>query len=211
MQNAALTSKVPPRENTPDATLHAIRSVLTDVEPTVPVPAKKVADVATPVITDVSPAKAAPAKPAISKPALPFQVPSRDAIARKVTQFRPRSVHVVMLAVLLLLVLRPQWVVLGVFLSAFLTLGAFACLGTDRVWGFVGNRFKSFARRHPERASRIGSKLDSVALRWDAFLDRFPDGSVDGPYLPDFQAQNCREEAHDAAVDARLARMQAEG
>ena len=44
-----------------------------------------------------------------------------------------------------------------------------------------------------------------------AQLDRFPDGMVDGLYLPDFQSIQVTDEQHDAVVDARLSRLHAEG
>ena len=113
------------------------------------------------------------------------------------------------LAVLVLL-LRPQWVVLFVFALLFLVVGAFAFLGADRVWNGVMTLLVRYKTRHPEKSNQLEARLDRFALRWDVFLDRFPEGSVDGLYLPDLQALQRRDDAHVDAVNDRLSRMRAE-
>ena len=86
-------------------------------------------------------------------------------------------------------------------------LGAIVLFGADRTWRAVMRVFKFFVRHSPEKAHRFAKRMDRVALRWDGFLDRFPEGSV----VPDFQSIQDAEKQHDVAVDARLSRMQAEG
>ena len=44
-------------------------------------------------------------------------------------------------------------------------------------------------------------------MKWDAVLDRFPEGTVDGLYLPDFGEMAAAEARHDAALDRRFDRL----
>lgn len=133
-----------------------------------------------------------------------------DMIKSALGTYRPTPKHVVLAVFALVLVFRPHWVFLSVALMLFLTIGAFVCFGADRVWGMLMIAFQRFSQRRPEQAARLGSKMDAFALRWDALLDRFPEGSVDGLYLPDFQALSTRDDAHAEAMDARLAQMRSE-
>ena len=73
-------------------------------------------------------------------------------------------------------------------LTLFVFLGAIVLFGADRTWRAVMRVFKFFVRQSPEKAHRFVKRMDRVALGWDGFLDRFPEGSVDGLYLPDFQS-----------------------
>ncbi|SPH22548.1 hypothetical protein ASD8599_03290 [Ascidiaceihabitans donghaensis] len=133
-----------------------------------------------------------------------------DTIKSALGAYRPTPKHVVLAVFALVLVFRPHWVLLSLALTLFLTIGAFVCFGADRVWGMLMIAFQRFSQRRPEQAARLGSKMDAFALRWDALLDRFPEGSVDGLYLPDFQALSTRDDAHAEAMDARLAQMRSE-
>ena len=60
--------------------------------------------------------------------------------------------------------------------------------------------FSVFVGRSPQRANRFARRVDKVAVLWDGVLDRFPEGMVDGLYLPDFQSILAAEERHDAVV-----------
>jgi hypothetical protein len=46
-----------------------------------------------------------------------------------------------------------------------------------------------------------------MADRWDRFLDRFPQGSVDSLYMPDFQAISHDEARDEARLKQRLERL----
>jgi hypothetical protein len=126
-------------------------------------------------------------------------------------QFQPSRKLIALTVFLAVLVLRPHWVFLSMVLTLFVIMGAFVFLGADKVWRTVVRSLHFFAGRSPERAQRLVKGLDEFALRWDGFLDRFPDGIVDGLYLPDFQSLMDAQDQHDAVVDARLSRLQAEG
>lgn len=64
-----------------------------------------------------------------------------------------------------------------------------------------------YARRRPNRAAELHRKLDAFAMKWDAVLDRFPEGSVDGLYLPDFGELATADARHDEALDRRFANL----
>ena len=61
--------------------------------------------------------------------------------------------------------------------------------------------------RNPVRGVLLREHMDRFACGWDSSLDRFPDGMVDGLYMPDLQAMESAEAAHSYAMAQRLARM----
>jgi hypothetical protein len=125
--------------------------------------------------------------------------------------FQAKRKHLVWAGFALAIVLRPHWFLLTVILTVILFFGAFAVFGASKTWGAIMWTFNILAGRSPERAKRFAKRMDRAAMRWDGFLDRLPEGMVDGLYLPDFQTIQAAEEQHDAVVDARLSRMRAEG
>ena len=98
----------------------------------------------------------------------------------RVTGYRPKPKHLVFAALALLVLLRP-WLVVGlILLTIFLFIGVFLILGYDGFW---------------RRAMGL------------AILDRFPEGSVDGLYLPDFGDLATADKRHDEALDRRFSDM----
>ncbi|MFG6515814.1 hypothetical protein ACGYLX_00010 [Sulfitobacter sp. 1A13496] len=107
----------------------------------------------------------------------------------------------------LAVVLRP-WLVFGVlFITVFIVLGVFLALGYDGFWQRAMALGRWYAARRPERAAALHARLDAFAIKWDAVLDRFPEGTVDGLYLPDFGEMAAAEARHDAALDRRFDRL----
>ena len=131
-----------------------------------------------------------------------------DAGKARVLGYRPTRRHIFWGGFALLVLLRP-WLVVGLmFLLAFVVVGIFLILGYDGFWrrGMAIGRW--YARRNPERSVEMHRKLDQFAVRFDAFLDRFPEGTVDGLYLPDFGDVAEAEARHAEAMERRLASMQ---
>ena len=121
--------------------------------------------------------------------------------------YRPTPRHIVLAALCLMVLFRP-WLVLGIiFLSLFGITVVFLILGYDGFWHRAMGLARWYARRRPSRASELHRKLDAFAMRWDAILDRFPEGSVDGLYLPDFGELASADLRHDEALDRRFANM----
>ena len=86
-----------------------------------------------------------------------------------------------MLACLVLLLVFRPWLVLGiVFLFLFVMTGVFLVLGYDGFWRRVMGVARWYARKHPSRSGELHRKLDTFAMKFDAFLDRFPEGTVYG-------------------------------
>ncbi|WP_156874841.1 hypothetical protein [Sulfitobacter alexandrii] len=139
---------------------------------------------------------------------------SRGRVGRlkaAVTGYRPTPRHIVIGACALIVVLRP-WLVLGLaLLGLFVMTGVFLILGYDGFWRRAMGLARWYARRHPSRAVELHRKLDSFAMKWDAILDRFPEGTVDGLYLPDFGDLAEADSRHDAAMDRRLSEMRERG
>ncbi|WP_394415134.1 hypothetical protein [Sulfitobacter sp. 1A12126] len=94
-----------------------------------------------------------------------------------------------------------------VFVTVFVALGVFLALGYDGFWQRAMALGRWYAARRPERAAALHARLDAFAMKWDAVLDRFPEGTVDGLYLPDFGEMAAAEARHDAALDRRFDRL----
>lgn len=115
--------------------------------------------------------------------------------------------HIVMLAVIVLMAFRPG-LVFSVAAIWFLGMALlFVVAGPTRVWKAVGWTVNSYGKFNKPHADAILDWLDDVAVRWDAVLDRFPDGLVDGLYMPDFANLEELSAAHDAVLEDRLKRL----
>ena len=127
-----------------------------------------------------------------------------DRAKAKVLAYRPTPKHIVLASLTLLIVFRP-WLVLGIlFLSLFILTAIFLIFGYDGLWLRAMGLARWYARRSRTRSAEIHRKLDNFAMKWDAMLDRFPEGSVDGLYLPDFGDMAEAEARHDAVLDRRF-------
>lgn len=142
-----------------------------------------------------------------SKPKLAQQtktVSTASGIFDSIKAYRPTPAHIGLAAFVLLVLMRP-WLVLGVvFLLAIILVGVFLILGYDGFWQNAMKAGRWYAKRNPDRAVALNKRLDRFAMRWDAILDRFPEGSVDGLYLPDFGELAMADQRHDEAVERRL-------
>ncbi|MEL7100229.1 MAG: hypothetical protein AAGM84_15495 [Pseudomonadota bacterium] len=121
--------------------------------------------------------------------------------------WRPSRRLLICAALLVLLLVRPVWVLGTVLLMCFVTLGMFLLFGADRVWGGFVIGLRHYVGRHPDRGPRIVARLDRFADRWDRVLDLFPEGLVDGLYFPDLQSLMEADDRHAAAVSDRLDRL----
>lgn len=101
----------------------------------------------------------------------------------------------------------PSLIVVPIFATLFIVIGAFVVFGSERVWDRVGQALARLETRSPRKAARLMARLDAFAVRWDAILDTFPEAWVDGLYLPDFANRHERSRYEDAQVTARLQRM----
>ncbi|MGC1497181.1 MAG: hypothetical protein WA790_15330 [Sulfitobacter sp.] len=129
----------------------------------------------------------------------------------KVFNYRPTTKHIVFACLGSLIFFRP-WLILGIlFMSAFAITGIFLILGYDGFWRRAMGLARWYARRRPARSAELHRKLDSFAMKWDGVLDRFPEGSVDGLYLPDFGDLADVEARHDAALDRRFEGLRENG
>ena len=125
--------------------------------------------------------------------------------------YRPTRAHIALAAFVLLILLRP-WLVFGiVFLTGFIMVGVLVITGYDGFWQGVIRVSQWYIKRRPERAQAVYQKLDRFAVRWDAILDHFPEGSVDGLYLPDFGELATVDARHEDAVERRMAGLSENG
>ncbi len=134
-----------------------------------------------------------------------------DTLKARVTGYRPKPKHLILGSLALLILFRP-WLVAGIlFLGLLVTLGVFLILGYDGFWRRAMGVARWYARRRPSRAGELHRKLDNFAMKWDAILDRFPEGSVDGLYLPDFGDLATADARHDEALDRRFSNLNESG
>jgi hypothetical protein len=134
-----------------------------------------------------------------------------EGLAGRIKTFRPKPVHIALGLFALFVVMRP-WLVFGVLvLFALIMTGVFLITGYDGFWQSTMKFGRWYARRRPARAALLHARLDRFAMRWDAVLDRFPEGTVDGLYLPDFGEMATAEDRHSKAMDRRLSGMQGKG
>jgi hypothetical protein len=111
-------------------------------------------------------------------------------------------------AVAILIIAAPAYFVLLVLTFLFAGISVFLILGADRIWGLVEAHLNRLSQSDPEREQELRAKLDKWANRWDSILDRFPEGTVDGLYMPDFSINPAESEpVHDAILADRLKRM----
>lgn len=130
-----------------------------------------------------------------------------DRIKGAILGYRPSPKHVVLASLALLVFFRP-WLVVGLmFIGVIIFVGVFLILGYDGFWRRAMSLARWYARRRPERAAVLHRKLDTFAMRWDAILDRFPEGSVDGLYLPDFGDLATADARHEDALNRRFDNM----
>ncbi|MEX0309751.1 MAG: hypothetical protein AB3N17_05825, partial [Tateyamaria sp.] len=107
----------------------------------------------------------------------------------------------------LLVVVRPHWFVLAAVLLLVAVTLTFLTFGADRIWRTLSAVLTRIEARDSVRATLLRDRLDRFACRWDAVLDLFPDGMVDGLYMPDLQALQQAEIDHQNVVARRLDRM----
>lgn len=189
----------------------AIRAMMAEAAPAAPAPEPEAPIEAAPDVATAPrtmarvsraelPPLAAPAPEAPPKP-------QRDKRLARLAAWRPTPRQVVWTGVVLLVLFRP-WLVMGLlFISVILVTGLFLALGYEGFWRRVLGLMRRYAGRQPERAARLQARLDAFAMKWDAVLDRFPEGTVDGLYLPDLGEMAAADARHDAALARRLDRL----
>lgn len=136
---------------------------------------------------------------------------AQTGLMARMRGYRPSVSHIALAAAVLLVVMRP-WLVIGLIVFSIIVLiGVFLIAGYDGFWHGVVKASRWYAKRRPSRAAILHARLDNFAVRWDAILDRFPEGTVDGLYLPDFAELATADARHDEAVERRLAGLQEKG
>lgn len=123
---------------------------------------------------------------------------------------RIKRKHVLLAAFIALAIWKPMWIVFTALFIACLIGLAFYFAGGEKIWRGVMLALHDLSDKDPHRAVRLRARLDRFAVKWDAFLDRFPDGTVDGLYLPDFQILSQDEARNEKLLAERLQRLASE-
>lgn len=178
-------------------------------------------------IEDATAVKAAPAQAASARDVFPdLDDPSKEGLplfstrgraiyrvgaAARFMKERFKIKHAAIAACLLLFYLKPHWIVFGALLSILIFGSLLMLIGMDRIWETVVRWLEVLDDRNPAKAAKWRVRLDRFAERWDRILDIFPDGTVDGLYLPDLQSMQDDKARHAARVEERLSRMATDG
>lgn len=115
--------------------------------------------------------------------------------------------HVAIVLSVVTLVVAPKLVLFTALFALLMLVMVFYIAGAEQIWRGVVLALHDLAETDPRRAARIRMRLDRVADRWDRILDRFPAGSVDALYMPDFQALSLDEARNEARLNERLERL----
>ncbi len=152
--------------------------------------------------TPVNVPQPTPAKPAKQK------AEQGEGLIDRLRAYRPTPAHIALALVALLVLMRP-WLVVGLlFIFVLVMVGVFLIAGYDGFWQGVIKASRWYAKRRPSRVAILHARLDRFAVRWDAVLDRFPEGTLDGLYLPDFAELASADARHEEALERRLAGLQ---
>ncbi len=116
----------------------------------------------------------------------------------------PKRKHVAFALMAALILIRPMWAFFAVLIVVSLVALAFFTLGAETIWRGVMLALHQLSDKDPKRAVRIRKRLDAFAVKWDTFLDRFPEGSVDQFYMPDFQVLSAEEARNEARFQNRM-------
>lgn len=117
---------------------------------------------------------------------------------------KPKRKHVALGVLAALVLFRPFWVLTAVLVLVVLCGLAFVAIGGEKIWRGVMLALHQLSEKDPERAVRIRKRLDAFAMKWDMFLDRFPEGSVDHFYMPDFQVLSAEEARNEVRFASRM-------
>lgn len=153
---------------------------------------------------------AAPAEPLVSEADYAPQAPRARkpgriaALKARIFGYRPTPKHVLWAIAALVIFFRPWLVFTIIVLFAALLVSVFLIMGYEGFWRRVILSVRWYEARRPEKGAQVRAKLDAFAMRWDAILDMFPEGTVDALYLPDLNDIAEAEERHDAAMERRL-------
>ena len=160
-----------------------------------------------PKLAEVEPEVPQPKRTSRLAPLISRILKAFSPLVHRVRTFRPTTRQLALVCFALLVVVRPHWFVIGGALFLGSIAFVFLLFGSDRIWRGVVAYLRRVDARDPVRGVLLRERMDWWACRWDAILDHFPDGMVDGLYMPDLQAMESAEAAHTYAMAQRLARM----
>ena len=218
--NEYKTLESAPYKSSDEETMQSIREILDEEQNSQPKPRKVKAAAKAFVTRTPNPAEAPRRRstdlPDLQETSNAVQTPklstrglgSLGRLGKRVSAYRPTPRHLAIASVLLLMLVRPHWFVIGAILALVLIVGTFLLFGADRIWQTLLWMLDRVERNDPARGARLRNRLDRFAVRWDAFLDMLPDGIADELYMPDFQDLNRDKVAElDQRVSERLYRM----
>ena len=143
----------------------------------------------------------------------PLAAPDEDAKAKPVArekrrfQWPLRRQHYIMVALIVSAVLFPRLTLFALVTVVTLLLLSIYIAGGEQIFRGIVLALHDLAETDPRRAVRLRAKIDRFITGWDSVLDRFPAGTVDRLYMPDFQAISYDEARNEARLKERLERL----
>ena len=125
----------------------------------------------------------------------------------RIKTYRPERKRILLTSLVLLLLLKPffviGWTAVG-FIAVVLT---FAILGADAFWRKVIDLYRLFARRKPAAARQLKIRAYLVARKWDRILQLAPAGLADQLRPPDLRDIVAADARHETAMQDRLQKI----
>ena len=154
--------------------------------------------------------------PTGDQPATAAKQPSRLAAMTKqlfrwawerIKTYRPERKRILVTSLVLLLILKPFFVIgwTAVFVMAVVI--CFAVMGADAFWRKVIDMYQGFARRWPAHARVLKLRSYVLARKWDRLLGYLPAGLADQMRPPDLRDVIAADARHSSAMQDRLQRM----
>lgn len=132
---------------------------------------------------------------------------SRSVRLSSILQYRPDRTRVLVTSLVLLLLLKPYFVIGW---AAAVVTGVVVCYvvwGSDVFWWRVLSGYRWMKRRFPRSARRLRVRGYVLAKRWNRGVRRLPPPLANALKSPDLRAMAAADAAHHAVLSARLSRL----
>lgn len=124
-----------------------------------------------------------------------------------VKAYRPERKRILITSLVLLLVLKPFFVIGWTAVFVMGVVLCFAVMGADAFWRKVIDLYQRFARRRPEHARVLKLRAYVVARKWDRLLRFLPAAMADQMRPPDLRDVIAADARHALAMQDRLQRL----
>lgn len=153
-----------------------------------------------------------PSQPAATTP----KPPSRAAVLARqafffclarIKAYRPERKRILLTSLVLMLLLKPFFVIGWTTVAIMAVVVTFAIMGADEFWRKVVELYQRFARWRPDTARVLKLRAYVWARKWNRLLRFVPDGLADQMRPPDLRELMVADAKHASAMQDRLQRL----